>query len=177
MVTWGTATNFTTTATTAYKSAGIDGFTNNRAISSNAETTGTASFEADPFYNVSSSAYPAVMGLDSGSTTNAQIDFGFGGLTSANNISVIEGSTTVTTVSAFPGDIFNVTYNFSSNVASYYKNSVLITTTSGHSSTSLKAFCTAYYSGDGINSAVFSSVVPPVPSGVGLPPPPIVVHF
>ena len=177
MVTWATEYNQITTATSSYKyvDPSTDTFTDNRAITSESGSTGTVSFEADGFYNGDSSAYPAVFGLDDGTTTNAQVNFGFGGIGSANQISLIEGATTLSSVAASIGDLFKIQLNYSTGDAKYYKNGTLLTTTTGHTfPTTVYGFTTAYYVGDGIKDITMST------GSTGqtlLAPPPAFVRF
>jgi len=175
MVSWATPVNMATTATTAVKDAGVDGFNNNRVFSQLGKTSGLIEMSANPFYSSTSSAYPACFGLDDGTSTSSDVSFGFGGIGSADQISIIEGSSTITTVAATSGDIFKVTYSIATDTASYYKNSVLITSTSGHSANLLYAYVCAYYVGDGIIQATFSTSGDAAP--VLLPPTPAMVRL
>lgn len=178
MVTWATTTNQTTTSTSSVKNTSATGYTNNRSITSNNASSGEVSFEADGFFDGDSSAYPAVFGLDDGTTTNGQVDYGFGGIGSADEITIIEGSTSVTTTTASIADIFKVVLNYSTGEAKYYKNGTLLTTTTGHTFPStVYGFTTAYYNGDGIKDVVMVTAAPSGSGSPGLPPPPIVVRF
>ena len=171
MVTWATTTNQTATATSSVKNIAATGFTNNRSITSDNASSGAVSFEADGFFDGDSSAYPAVFGLDDGTTTNSQVDYGFGGIGSADEITIIEGSSSITTTSASIGDIFKVLLNYSTNEAKYYKNGSLITTTTGHTFPStVYGFTTAYYEGDGIKDVAMVTGSPTGASDVTIPP-------